>query len=112
MDDFVRNYSAELRRLEVVEGEEITAKKLSTKFKKLALMTHPDKTGADDDTEFKNLLNDYNILIDALRKVNEEEDDVEKNDMADFFAENKIAKENTQSYTVLVEKDKSTEWKN
>ena len=75
-------------------------------------MTHPDKTGVEDDTEFKNLLNDYNILIDALRKVNKEEEDVEKNDMADFFAENNIAKENTQSYTVLVEKGKSTEWKN
>ena len=112
MEDFIRNYAAELRRLEVDETEEITAKKLSTKFKKLALMTHPDKTGVEDDTEFKNLLNDYNILIDALRKVNKEEEDVEKNDMANFFAENNIAKENTQSYTVLVEKEKSTEWKN
>ena len=112
MEDFIRNYSAELSRLEVDEGEEITAKKLSIKFKKLALKTHPDKTGVEDDTEFKNLLNDYNILIDALKKVNDEEQDVEKNDMADFFAENNIAKENTQSYTVLVEKVKSNEWKN
>ena len=112
MEDFVKNYSAELRRLEVEEGEEITAKKLSIKFKKKALMTHPDKTGdVENDTEFKNLLNDYNILIDALKKVNEEDSDSEKNDMADFFAENNIAKENSQSYTVLLEKDKSTEWK-
>ena len=44
--------------------------------------------------------------------MNDEEHDVEKNDMADFFAENNIAKENTQSYTVLVEKEKSNEWKN
>ena len=45
MEDFIRNYSAELSRLEVYEGEEITAKKLSIKIKKLVLKKHPDKTG-------------------------------------------------------------------
>ena len=113
MKDFIRNYQDELRRLDVQEGEEVTSKMLSMKFKKQALKTHPDKTGdVDDDTEFKNLLNDYNMLIDALSKVKEDEVEQDKNDMADFFAQNNIAKENTQSYTILVEKTNSTEWKN
>ena len=113
MEDFVRNYQEELRRLDVQEGEEVTAKMLSMKFKKLALKTHPDKTGdVDNDAEFKNLLNDYNMLIDALSKMKKDEVEQEKNYMADFFAQNNIAKENTQSYTILVEKANSTEWKN
>ena len=113
MEDFVRNYHEELGRLDVQEGEEVTAKMLSMKFKKKALQTHPDKTGdVDNDTEFKNLLNDYNMLIDALNKMKEDENEHEINDLADFFAQNNIAKENSLSYTILVEKAKSTEWKN
>ena len=112
MEDFKMNFAEELQRLEVQDEDEVTAKMLSTKFKKQALKHHPDKTGdVDNDLEFKRLLNDYNTLIEALKKINEDEVQKEKNEMADFLAKNNVAKENTQSYTVMLEKEKSTEWR-
>ena len=54
--------------------------------------SHPDKTGHVD-TDFKDLSNEFSILIEELRKVKEDDVDIEKDGMGDFFAENNIAKD-------------------
>ena len=111
MEEFRRNYSQELKRLNVEDEEVVTAKMLSSKFKRKALRVHPDKTGdVNDDEDFKNLLQDFNTCMEGLRLIAEDEEEKEKNNMADFFAKNNVSKENTNSYTVLLENDKITEW--
>ena len=112
MDEFRTKFADELKRLEVSDEEEVTAKILSTKFKKKALKVHPDKNGeVTDDEEFKTLLNDYKSCMDALSLLLKDEVDKEKNDMAEFFAKNNVTKENTNSYTVLIENEMNGEWK-
>ena len=111
MEMFKKTHENELNNLEVDATEDITMKLLSSRFKKKALRVHPDKTGEKDDEEFKTLLKDYNKCTKALAEITNEDIEKEKNDIKDFFAKNNVAKENTNSYTVLVEKEKSSEWK-
>ena len=49
--------------------------------------------------------------MEALRLTVKDEVEKEKNEMAEFFAKNNVSKENTNSYTVLLENDKTSEWK-
>ena len=49
--------------------------------------------------------------MEALKQINEDGVEKEKNEIADFFAKNNVAKENTQSYTVLMENEKAAEWR-
>ena len=112
MEEFRKTYAEELRRLDVSDDEELTTKMLSSKFKKKALKVHPDKTGeVNQDEEFKNLLNDYKICMEALNVILKDEADQEKNEVAKFFAKHNLTKENTNSFTVLIENDKNVDWK-
>ena len=110
MEDFRKIYAEELKRLNVEDDEEVTAKMLNSKFKKKALRVHPDKTGDANDEEFKNLLKDFNTCMEALGLIVKEEEEKENNDMAEFFAKNNVSKENMNSYTVLLENEKTKEW--
>ena len=109
MEQFRKKFTDELRRLDIDDEEEVTAKMLASKFKKKALKVNPDKKGDDnDDEELKTLLNDYNTCMEALGLIEEEK---EKDEMSEFFAKHNVAKENTSSYTVLIENDRTVEWK-
>ena len=112
MEEFRMNFTEELKGLDVEDEEEVTAKMLSSKFKKKALKVHPDKKGdAHDDEDFKTLLNDYNTCMEALGLIAMNEEEKEKNEMSEFFAKHNVAKENTNSYTVLIENERTVEWK-
>ena len=112
MEEFRKTYTEELKRLDVSDDEELTTKMLSSKFKKKALKVHPDKTGeVNQDEEFKNLLNDYKRCTEALSLILKDEADQEQNEMAEFFVKHNLTKENTNSFTVLIENDKNVDWK-
>ena len=86
--------------LEIEEGEEITIKVVTTKFKKKALRVHSDKTHKQDDEEFKQLLHDYNVLKDAINQINGNKKDIDeaKTDLQTFFETHNFAKEFSQSW--------------
>ena len=100
--------------LEISEEEELTIKLITKKFKKKALRVHSDKTLNKDDEEFKELLNDYEKLKDAVKEVSKENaaEDEDKTDLQTFFEKHNFAKEFSQSWTIFVEKEKVNEWKN
>ena len=49
--------------------------------------------------------------MEALSVILKEEADQEKNEVAKFFSKHNLTKENTNSFTVLIENDKNVEWK-
>ena len=99
--------------LEIEEGEEITIKVVTTKFKKKALRVHSDKTHKQDDEEFKQLLHDYNVLKDAINQINGNKKDIDeaKTDLQTFFETHNFAKEFSQSWTIFIEKERVENWK-
>ena len=111
MEDLRKALKKELFNLEIDEGEEITIKVVEKKFKKKALKVHPDKTGSDDDMEFKELLADFRKVQTALNEI-ETEDVEHKGDIFTFFEKNNVANEKSQSWTILIERDKVEEWSN
>ena len=72
---------------------------------------HSDKTGKDDE-DFKELVQDYNTLLDALKDLAEEGECVEKSDLQKFFEKHNFAKEFSKTWTIFIEKEKINEWKN
>ena len=80
----MKNMKKELINLEVEEEEEINIKMVKKKFKKKALKVHLDKTGTNDDAEFKELLADFKRMQIALREI-ESKDDDDKGDVYTFL---------------------------
>ena len=62
MENLRRQFESEIKNLEISEEELLTVKLVTQKFRKKALKAHSDKTGKEDDEEFKQLLNDYNTV--------------------------------------------------
>ena len=69
MENFRSIYSKELKNLEIENTDSLTESYISRKFKRKALKVHSDKTRSNDDEEFKELLNDYNRVLDVFRKL-------------------------------------------
>ena len=113
MENLRRQFESEIKNLEISEEELLTVKLVTQKFRKKALKVHSDKTGKEDDEEFKQLLNDYNSVKNALKEITDEATEVEceKNDLFDFFEKHNFAKEFSQSWTIFVEKGKANVWK-
>ena len=113
MENIRKNYEKELRTLEISDEEELTVKLVTKKFNIKALKVHSDKTHTDDDEEFKELLNHYNKLKEAIAEVSKEENnDEEQSDLQSFFEKHNFAREFSQSWTIFVEKEKVNDWKN
>ena len=109
--EMIRNrYQKELTNLEIGDEDVITGRLVNLKFKRKALKVHSDKTGGDDE-EFKELLRDYNILMDAIKEHVEDGEFVEKSDLQNFFEKHNFAKEFSKTWTIYVEKAKVKEWK-
>jgi curved DNA-binding protein CbpA len=92
MENLRRQLESELRNLEVGENEELTVKLVTKKFKKKALKVHSDKTGKEDDEEFKQLLQDYNKVKDALAELSSDviEEEETKTDLQNFFEKHNL----------------------
>ena len=111
MKNLKKQYENELKNLEVKDDEVINQKMLSKKFKQKAFKVHSDKTGntgEDKDDEFKKLLDDYHKVSDALKEVQEDEDD---GDLRAFFDKHNVSNQCSQSWTILVENEKVLEWR-
>ena len=99
MENIRKQFSKELKNLEIGEDETITVQLVGKRFRKKALKVHSDKTRQGDDEEFKELLNDYNRLTDAIEKSNENNEEAarsEKSEMHSFFQKHNFAKECSQ----------------
>ena len=116
METIKKQFERELKNLEIEEEDIITIKLVEKKFRRKALKVHSDKTGnkdEDKDEEFKQLVGDYNKLVNAMEKLNAESniEVEEKTDLSTFFEKHNFAKECTQSWTIFVEKFKVQDWK-
>ena len=112
MESIREQYAQELKNLEISGEDTITARFVSIKFKRKALIVHSDKTHKGDDEEFKELLNDYKRVIDAIEKIEINEKDLNvKSDLQEFFEKHNLAKEFTQSWTIFIENEKVEMWK-
>ena len=115
MENLREQLESELKNLEVEPEEELTLRLVTKKFKKKALKVHSDKTGKNDDEEFKQLLQDYNKVKDALNEIANEvdanEEDEVKTDLQNFFDKHNFAKEFSKTWTIFIEKHKVQEWK-
>ena len=112
MEAIRKNLKKELNNLDIEETEDITIRFVEKKFKKKALKVHPDKTGTNDDAEFKELLRDFQKVQTALNELEEEDSDDDKGDVFTFFEKHNLATEKTQSWTIIVESDKTDSWNN
>ena len=94
MENIRKQFSKELKNLEINEEETITPRLVEKRFKKKALRVHSDKTGQGDDEEFKELLNDYHRIIDAIEKIGDKADNEvnRKTDLHEFFEKHNFAK--------------------
>ena len=113
MENIRKDFKKELKNLEISEEEELTVKLVTRKFKKKALKVHSDKNREKDDEEFKELLNDYNNLKEAISEVVKDVNvEDEQTDLQSFFEKHNFAREFSQSWTIFVEKEKVNTWKN
>ena len=112
MENIRKQFAKELFNLEITEDEVITEKLVTKKFKMKALKVHSDKTGKADDEEFKELLNDYHRVLDAVKKIEKSNDVDTKTDLQEFFEKHNFAKEFSQSWTIFIEKEKVESWNN
>ena len=110
MENFKVLFAKEHRNLEIDNTDNITEQYVTKKFKKKALKVHSDKTGTKDDEEFKELLNDYHKVMDALKEIIIESLDPVKDDIQKFFEHHNFAKEFSQSWTIFVEKQMVNFW--
>ena len=112
MEDIRKHFVKEINNLEIEDDEVLTEKLVTTKFKKKALKVHSDKTGKEDDEEFKQLLNDYHTVRDAVNELSDDNEPKDgKTDLQSFFEKHNIAKEFSQTWTIYVEKEKVDYWK-
>ena len=111
METIRKQFEKELKNLDITEEEVISARIVTKKFKRKALLVHSDKTRNGDDEAFQYLLSDYKKLIDALENIGEEKEKLDvKSDLQEFFEKHNIAKEFSQSWTILIEKEKVDRW--
>ena len=113
MENLRKQFEKELKNLEIHESEDITPELVDSKSRRKALKVHSDKTFKDDE-EFKILLNDYHKVSDALNELLENEDGevVGKTDIQNFFQKHNFAKEFSKTWTIFIEKEKVSKWKN
>ena len=96
----------DLATLDIEEGSRLTSKLLSTKFKKLALIQHPDKKGGSKEA-FQNLKNAYDRLIDMLGDDHQDADD---NYESEFFKKSNFPLEKKTSFVVILENKLADKW--
>ena len=97
------------------ENENPSIRFVNLKFKKLALIKHPDKPGGTKE-EFQVLINAYRRVIKYLeetdsQKANYDEANDEAHYEKEFFMRSNFPRENKTGFTVILQNDLSDEWK-
>ena len=99
----------DLVTLMIEEGQALTSKYVTIKYKKLAKDRHPDREGGSTE-EFQELQNAYRRVINYIEEtegVNLEEEDFEK----DFFMQHNVMKECSRSFVVYVQDMYVDKWR-
>ena len=101
-----------LKTLNIDNTENITKRYVTTKYKRLAKTTHPDKEGGTT-ASFQELKHAYKTVIDFIEdnlhyeKYEEKERDFE----TEFFMKHNILKECSASYVVYIQDSFAEKWK-
>ena len=91
--------------LDIKNVENVTARLVTAKYKKLAKQRHPDKGGSKVD--FQNLQDAYKRIIKHLEQTEDDKEDFEK----EFFMNNNVCKECTSSYVIYIQNSECKNWK-
>ena len=90
----------DLEVLEIDLSQELTIRYVTSKYKRLAKILHPDRKGGDK-CKFQELLNAYRRIVRYIEDNIRTEDDVTEEDFEkEFFMKNNIMKECMTSYVV------------
>ena len=89
----------DLLTLEIEEGRKLTSRVLTSAFKRLAKIFHPDKKGGTKEA-FQNLQNAYNRLAAMVEDGNDESDE---NYEAEFFKKANFPLERKTCFVVILE---------
>ena len=96
----------DLLTLEIEEGRKLTSRVLTSAFKRLAKIFHPDKKGGTKE-EFQNLQNAYNRLAAMVVDGNDESDE---NYEAEFFKKSNFPLEKKTCFVVILENSFADQW--
>ena len=101
----------EILNIELGKEEQLTIRFVNLTFKRHARIKHPDKPGGTKE-EFQVLINAYRRVIKYLEEV--KLDDIVVNDdhfEKEFFMRSNFPKENKTGFTVILQNELSSEWK-
>ena len=97
----------DLLTLEIVEGSKLSSRFLTSAFKSLAKIFHPDKKGGTKEA-FQNLQNAHNRLAAMVEDGNDESDE---NYEAEFFKKSNFPLEKKTCFVVILENKFADQWK-
>ena len=89
-----------------------TMKELNTRYRRLALLKHPDKNGGSDKSkeEYQQLQNHYKVLGNFIVETDVDRDEEERDHVTTFKNFN-FDKRNSKSHTILLENKLTKAWK-
>ena len=102
--------------LKIEDENSMDLRQVKTSYLKLALVTHPDKTGKDSNAAFQELKEAYENIRDHIREKSniDEEAKAESDDIERFFDDNfekfNVPQENNGSFTVFIENSLAQAW--
>ena len=96
----------DLVTLEIEEGRKLTSSFLTSKFKKLAKIHHPDRRGGTKEG-FQKLQNAYDRLS---AMIDDEPDDSDDNYEAEFFRRSNFPLEKKNCFVVVLENKLADQW--
>ena len=105
----ISDYLKELR-IEATNLEKIELKDISSAFKKLALILHPDKAGENSKNDFQKLRAAYEKLYDHFIESEASNSPMKNDFFNDNFKHFNFPFENRGSFTVKIEDALSTIW--
>ena len=88
-------------------------KELNTRYRKMALIKHPDKNGGSiaSKEDYQNLLKYYRILGNYVFEQKNDDYTQEENDNRDIFKNFNFDQKNKFSHTIIVENNLANGWK-
>ena len=102
---------ADLKVLEIEGDNVLTSRFVTSKYKKLAKLLHPDRVGGEK-CKFQELLNAYRRRISYIEdNQNTEDEQLEDDYEKEFFMKHNIMKECLRSFIVYIEEMLVDKWK-
>ena len=106
-------FETDCKALEIDHTKPVKINDVTTKYKAMAKLLHPDKAGGSTE-KFQELLNIYRRLIkyiESNQEEREEEDCSKENAQKKFFMKHNFTKRCSKSYVVHIENSLAEKWK-